>query len=216
MAVPEGILGSARLTSQNCLVGCLEERRLLSSYWLVLGTPVQDAQVSHHCFDIITVVTGMEISISTTPYPHRTPCGCKLTFQPQWCKVTFQPLVVEKLHYTTSGWKVTLHHCGWKVTLQPLWLKSTLQPQGVGIRGSGNRIKQWLGFSRACLESEKNNSYFVFHWGKYIPPKVPNFCELSNWLSWLELHSVLSKILGTRFNHQLWPQKFFFLFFSSK
>jgi hypothetical protein len=33
----------------------------------------------------------------------------------------------------------------------------------VGIGGSGNRIKQWLGFSRACLESEKNNSYFVFH-----------------------------------------------------
>jgi hypothetical protein len=25
------------------------------------------------------------------------------------------------------------------------------------------KIRQWLGFSKACLESEKNNSYFVFH-----------------------------------------------------
>jgi hypothetical protein len=33
----------------------------------------------------------------------------------------------------------------------------------VWIWGSGNRIKQWLGFSKAYLESEKNNSYFVFH-----------------------------------------------------
>jgi hypothetical protein len=33
----------------------------------------------------------------------------------------------------------------------------------VGIGGCGNRIKQWLDFSKACMESEKNNSYFVFH-----------------------------------------------------
>jgi hypothetical protein len=32
----------------------------------------------------------------------------------------------------------------------------------VGIGGSGNRIKQWLGFSRACLESEKTTVISLF------------------------------------------------------
>jgi hypothetical protein len=30
---------------------------------------------------------------------------------------------------------------------------------GLWIWGSGNRIKQWLGFSKACFESEKNQLF---------------------------------------------------------